>query len=135
MALTSREEDYLEAIYLLSRRIDQVGISDVARELGVSLPTVKSAVTRLKQNGMVRQKHYGKILLNPKGEKKGAEVYHAHTTLRDFLHKLLKRPLDIAEEEACRIEHVISPETLERLESFMRTVQKVNDGQKKDRIT
>ena len=135
MALTSRVEDYLETIYLLSRRIDHVGISDVARELGVSLPTVKSAVSRLKENGLVCQKHYGKILLNPEGEKKGAEVYHAHTTLRDFLHNLLKRPLDIAEEEACRIEHVISRETLERLETFMQSMQKLNDRNRKDRIT
>ena len=135
MAITSREEDYLEAIYLLSRRIDHVGISDVARELGVSLPTVKSAVSRLKENGLVRQKHYGKIVLNPEGEKKAAEVYHAHTTLRDFLHNILKRPLEIAEEEACRIEHTISRETLKQLEAFMKSLSKVKNRGREDRIT
>ncbi len=61
MKLTTKEEDYLETIYRLSKKSDTVGISDVARKRGVTLPTVISAVSRLKENGLVSQRHYGKI--------------------------------------------------------------------------
>jgi len=123
MSLTSREEDYLEAIYLLTEKGDRVGITDVARELGVTLPTVKSAVSRLKQDGLVEQKHYGKIVLNPTGQKIGAEIYRAHRALRVFLNKILQVPLDVSESEACRMEHAISKDTLKRLESFVEDFQ------------
>ncbi len=128
MSLTSREEDYLEAIYLLTGRHVAVGLTDVARELGVTLPTVKSAVTRLKERGLVDQKHYGKIVLNPMGHKIGAEIYRAHRALRVFLNEILRVPLEISETEACLMEHAISKDTLKKLECFVHDYQTRDNG-------
>ena len=123
MKLTSREEDYLETIYRLSMKIDAVGISDVARERGVTLPTVTSAVSRLKNNGLVTQRHYGKLFLNPTGKKRAEEIYRIHKILKIFLHDVLSLPDDISEREACQMEHGMSKETLKRLTRFIEIIR------------
>lgn len=123
MNLTSREEDYLETIYLLSQDHHPVGVTDVARALGVTLPTVNSAVTRLKEYGLVQQEHYGKIILNDDGRRIGAGIYRAHKALRIFLTDILYLPHDIAESEACQMEHAISRETMHRLEILVEKIQ------------
>jgi len=119
MKLTSREEDYLETIYRLSLESDTVGITDVARERGVTLPTVISAVSRLKGNGLVRQQPYGKIFLSRSGIRKAEEIFQAHRTLNTFLTEVLRIPEETAEKEACRMEHGLSKETLRRLTTFL----------------
>jgi DtxR family transcriptional regulator, Mn-dependent transcriptional regulator len=118
MKLTMKEEDYLETIYRLSQTVDTVGVTDVARERGVTLPTVKAVVSRLKDNGLVSQRHYGKLFLNPLGKKRAEEVYQTHKALRKFFNKVLHLPEDISEREACRMEHGMSKETLKRLTAF-----------------
>lgn len=123
MKLTSREEDYLETIYRLSRKSGPVGISDVARERGVTLPTVVSAASRLKMMGLISQRHYGKIVLNRSGRKKAKEIFKTHKAIKLFLTEVLCLPQEHSEGEACRLEHVMSRETLRRLMAFVETVQ------------
>jgi len=122
MKLSSRKEDYLETIYRLASKIDAVGISDIARERGVTLPTVKSAMTKLKKDGYINQRHYGKVLLTDLGRAKAEEVYKAHKTIRAFLHKILELPEEIAEKEACKMEHGLSVQTLDRLRDYVNKV-------------
>lgn len=119
MKLSSRKEDYLETIYRLSSRIESVGISDIARERGVTLPTVKSAMTKLKKDGLVTQRHYGKVVLTETGRLRAEQVYKAHKTIRAFLHKILELPEEVAEAEACKMEHGLSLLTLERLRDYV----------------
>jgi len=123
MKLTTKEEDYLETIFRLSEQLDEVGISDVAKERGVTLPTVISAVTRLKRDGLISKQHYGKIHLNPTGRKRAREIYKRHKAIKAFLIEILELSPGIAEKEACRMEHAMQPETINRLVSFMETVQ------------
>lgn len=124
MKLTTREEDYLETIFRLTEETGEVGISDVARERGVTLPTVISAVTRLKRNGMISKQHYGKIHLNPAGRKKASEIYKRHRAIKAFLIDILKVPQKLAEQEACHMEHAMQPETILRLVDFMEVIQR-----------
>jgi DtxR family Mn-dependent transcriptional regulator len=124
MKLTSKEEDYLETIYRLSLKDGPVGISDVARERDVTLPTVVSAVSRLKMMGLISQRHYGKIVLNRSGRKKAQEIFETHKAIKLFLTDVLCLSQEHSEGEACRLEHVISKETLRRLTAFVETVQK-----------
>ena len=119
MKLSSRKEDYLETIFRLASKIESVGISDIARERGVTLPTVKSAMTKLKKDGLVTQRHYGKVVLTEIGRRKAEEVYKAHKTIRAFLHKILELPEEIAEAEACKMEHGLSGQTLEKLRAYV----------------
>jgi len=120
--LSSRLEDYLETIYLLSKREETVGVSEVARERKVTIPTVRTAIAKLQQVGMVRQEPYGKIILTRKGEETGASIYRVHKTLYRFLAEILLIDPRRAEKEACRLEHDLSRETLKRLNTFLETI-------------
>lgn len=122
MKLSSRKEDYLETIYRLSAEIDSVGISDIARERGVTLPTVTSAVSGLKEKGYLNQRHYGKVTLTSSGEAKAIDIYEAHKTIKRFLREVLGLPENLSESEACKMEHGLSRETLDRLKHFIKTV-------------
>jgi DtxR family Mn-dependent transcriptional regulator len=123
MKLSSREEDYLETIYRLSQTTDSVGISDVAHERNVTLPTVKSAVKRLKEHGLVSQRHYGKIVLNASGRKQAEEIYRVHRAIRIFLSEILQLPSELSERDACRMEHGMSKRTLNRLVDFTELIR------------
>ncbi|UCD94224.1 MAG: metal-dependent transcriptional regulator [Candidatus Zixiibacteriota bacterium] len=123
MKLTIKEEDYLETIYRLSQESDSVGITDVARERGVTLPTVISAVSKLKESGLIKQRHYGKLYLKAAGRKKAEEIYKTHRAIKLFLTDVLQLPVELSESEACCLEHVMSPETIKRLAGLMDTIQ------------
>jgi len=122
MKLSSKREDYLETIYRLSGEIDTVGISDIARERGVTLPTVSAAVAGLKEEGYLNQQHYGKVILTRSGKAKAIEIYKAHKTIKRFLTEVLGLPENLAESEACKMEHGLSRKTLDRLKHFIKTV-------------
>lgn len=128
MKLSSRKEDYLETIFRLASKIESVGISDIARDRGVTLPTVKAAVARLKQEGFLTQRHYGKVILTDAGREKAREVYRAHSTIHTFLTKVLGLPNDISEREACLMEHGLSSMTLERLQLFVDNMMRKREG-------
>jgi DtxR family Mn-dependent transcriptional regulator len=117
--LTARTIDYLETVYLLSLKHDTVGVSQVAAERGVTTPTARSAIRRLRDDGCVRQERYGKILLTEKGRLRAATVYRTHTVLFRFLHDILAVDPEVANAEACRLEHGLSQDTLLRLVSFL----------------
>ncbi len=122
MKLSAKKEDYLETIYRLSGEIDSVGITDIARERGVTLPTVTAAVAGLKEKGYLKQRHYGKINLTSSGKAKAIAIYEAHKTLKRFLEDVLGLPENLAESEACKMEHGLSRQTLDRLKHFISTI-------------
>lgn len=117
--LSDRTWDYLETIYLLSLRQDTVGISQVAAARGVTIPTARAAVHRLKEDGCIRQERYGKILLTEDGRERAASVYRTHSALYRFLHVVLGVPAETADADACRLEHGLSETTLWRLMEFL----------------
>lgn len=126
--LTSKDEDYLETIYRISRDSDTVGVTDIARARNVTVPTARSAVSRLIRYGFVRQQHYGKIMLNAEGERVGEEIYSVHRTIRRFLSDVLLLDATQADEEACRMEHGLSRATLKRLTLFLDAVNGCGGG-------
>ncbi len=117
--LSARTADYLETIYVLSLHHDTVGVSQVAADRKVTVPTARSAIGRLKDDGFVRQERYGKVLLTPKGRERAARVYRSHTVLFRFLHEVLHVEPTTADEEACRLEHGLSQDTLAKLLEFL----------------
>jgi DtxR family transcriptional regulator, Mn-dependent transcriptional regulator len=117
--LTPRAADYLETIYLLSLRNDTVGVSQVASERQVTIPTARAAVSVLKRGGYVRQERYGKIVLTDMGRAKAESVYATHRALFRFIHEVLGVDADTADGEACKLEHGLSQETKARLVRFM----------------
>ncbi len=119
MLLGESLEDYLETIMVLSEKGDKVRSIDVAKMMGVSKPSVNKAVNNLKDRGLITQEVYGGITLTESGRKMGAMIFHRHTTITRFLIEVLGVSDDVAEKDACRIEHIISAETFTNIEKMV----------------
>ena len=117
--VTASLEDYLEAIYFLYQKNAEVRITDVARELDISKPSVNRAINTLKNQGLVEHEHYGDLRLTPNGLKIACDVAERHKTIKAFLTEKLGVSSETAEREACLIEHNISTDTMDRLRLFM----------------
>lgn len=119
MAIRESGEDYLETILILHKRTGFVRSIDVANELGYSKPSISRAVGILKSYGYIKVEPGGQIILTETGKAKAESVYGRHVLLRKFLHETLGVSEENAEEDACRIEHILSEETYEKLKSFI----------------
>ena len=113
-------ENYLETILLLEMRNGTVRAVDIANELGYSKPSVTRAMGVLKKAGYVDQESYGTIRLTDAGRKRANEVYGRHVLIKEFLMTILSLDAVTAETDACRIEHIVSPLTVERMREVLR---------------
>ena len=112
-------QDYLEAILELSDQSGDVRSVDVAKTLKVSRASVNKAMGVLKSEDFIEHEKYSSIKLTPKGVSAAIAVKKRHNLLWDFLNNVLQVSPETAEEDACKMEHVISLETLEKLEGFL----------------
>ena len=114
MKIQESAENYLETILILGQRKFQVRSIDIATELNFSKPSVSVAMKNLRQSGHIQVDADGHITLTEEGRKIAETIYERHTLLSSWLIKL---GVDerIAAEDACRIEHVISPESFEAI--------------------
>ncbi len=117
--LTSSLEDYLETICILSQKDPVVRSRDIARKLGVTMPSVTEAMRKLAGAGLVNYEKYGYITLTSKGTDLAQQIYSHHKILSRFFRDILRIKMEIAEEDACKIEHHASLETLRRLKTFI----------------
>lgn len=119
---TKSTEDYLEAIIIL-RETGAATVTGISRLLEVKKPSVNAAINRLAARGLVTHEKYGPIELTEKGDRIATEVYARHKLLRHFLRDILKVNPETANAEACKVEHCISEESLDKLNSFIRETQ------------
>lgn len=111
-------ENYLETIYVLSKRLDFVRSIDVCNELGYSKPTISVAMKQFRENGYIEMDGSGHITLTPAGLEIATGTYDRHLTLTKLLTTMgVSR--ETAEEDACRIEHHISPEAFACIKDFL----------------
>lgn len=115
MKLQESGENYLETIYVLKKKQGYVRSVDVANELGFSKPSISRAMSILKNDGYITIESSGNIQLTEKGTELAKSVYERHTVITEFFIKKLGVSEEIAEKDACRIEHIISPETFEQI--------------------
>ena len=120
MVIHESAENYLESILVLQERRGQVRSIDIVNELGFSKPSVSIAMKKLRENGYISMEPDGRILLTKDGQKKAAAVYDRHVTLTRFINELLGVDEKIAEKDACRIEHIISPETFAGIKCMLK---------------
>ena len=120
---TASMEDYLEAIANLGGRSQVVRVKEISEALGVKMPSVTSALKKLSERELVEHERYGSIKLTPEGDKVASDVILRHKALTHFLAEALGIDLEIAEEDACKIEHVISPISLERVIKFIEFIE------------
>ncbi len=121
--LTSVIEDYLEAIFDLSKQKKVVRVKDIAGRLKVKMPTVTSMLKTLSRKGLVHYEKYEYVELTKEGADVGREMRRRHDALRTFLTDILKIDFKRADEEACKMEHALSIETLASFTDFMDFVQ------------
>lgn len=108
-------EDYLEAILMISERsFGTVRSVDVAKELGVTKPSVSNAMKILKNGGYITVEDNGLIRLTEAGSEIAERIYEKHKVLTQWLEYLGVSP-ETASEDACKIEHVISKESFDKL--------------------
>ncbi len=117
--ISSALEDYLEAVYEISKTKNSVRITDIALKLAISKPSVNRAVNTLKKQGLVTHEPYGDIVLTERGRELGESVARRHSMIKKFLVNVLHLSENDAEKEACQIEHNISQNTVERMKSYM----------------
>lgn len=118
--LTANMEDYLEAIMALQVEQKVARVRDIARRLNVKMPSVTGAVKNLAEKGLVNYERYSFVTLTPKGRVIAEEISRRHRIIYDFLTGILGVGSETAEQDACRIEHAVSPETVARLINFMK---------------
>lgn len=129
--LSSSIEDYLEAILALSEIDPQdqsVRVTDIAERLQIAKPSVTAALNVLKEKGLVTQERYGKVFLTPEGRKRALVVQRRHRVLRKFLVDVLGVGEKVAENDACLMEHAVSPETMEKLIEFLENTVPEEEG-------
>lgn len=116
-------EDYLEAIVMLGGTSTlPVRSVDIAAKLGVSKASVSKAVASLKVSGMLNQPFYGDITLTEEGYEYGQAVLERHTMLTKFLVEAIGLDQEVAEEEACQMEHAISDESFEKWLAYFKSI-------------
>lgn len=122
MQIQESGEMYLETILVLSERLAAVRSIDIATELGVSKPSVSRAVKLLKNDEFINVDTLGGITLTTKGRTVAEGVLERHRVITELL-KTIGVSAEVAEEDACRVEHYISKETFEALKAALEKIK------------
>ena len=122
MTIRESAEMYLETILILSKKGDVRSI-DIAKEMNFSRPSVSVTVHNLEKENYIRISEGGLITLEEKGKEIAERIYERHLALTEIF-ELIGVPKDIAEQDACKIEHVISPETFECIKKACENMKK-----------
>lgn len=110
MQIHQSAEDYLECILKLSKELPVVRSIDIANEMNYSKPSISVAMKNLRLNGYINVDNSGFIILTESGMEIASNIYDRHLILRKWLEFLGIDP-EIAEQDACKIEHTLSKET------------------------
>ena len=119
MVLYESGENYLETILVLTERNGRVRSVDVAAELEFSKPSVSRAIGILKKEGLISVDEAGWIKLTGAGSRRAAAVLDRHNVIAGYLEEMLCVDKKTAEEDACKIEHIISEKTFEKMKETL----------------
>jgi DtxR family transcriptional regulator, Mn-dependent transcriptional regulator len=120
--LNTTEETYIETIDALSRKLGYAAVTDIAKELNVKSPSVTSMLKKLDAHGFVKYTPYRNVVLTQSGKDLAAFLRKRQKPLQAFL-TMLGIKAEIAEEDACAIEHILHASTLDKLSKFFEYVQ------------
>ena len=126
--LTASQEDYLEAIYHISVKKTAARAKDIADYLDVRASSVTGALRALGKIGLVNYAPYDLITLTEQGRTVAEEVVRRHEALKNFLVNVLGVEQQEADEAACRMEHTVSKNIVERLVKYAEYVEKCPKG-------
>ncbi len=118
MKIQESGENYLETILMLEQKNGSVRSIDIANELAFSKPSVSRAMSILRTAGYITMEKNNLIVLTESGRQRAEAIYERHCTLTNFLQALGVSEQN-ASADACRIEHVISQETFDKIKDFL----------------
>ena len=117
--LSSNMEDYLEAIMVAGNKDGLARVTDVQDLLGVKTPSVTGALRVLAEKGYLKHEPYQGVKLTAKGRRMAQDVKARHIILSSFLTDVLGVKPKTADIDACKMEHTVSRETLDKLHAFL----------------
>ena len=126
-SITASQEDYLKAIYTLILHKKEARVTDIADYLNVSKASVNRALKALKEIGLVDYETYGEIKLTEKGREEATNIIKKHNVLKAFLIQILDVDNDTAEEEAKKMKHAISEDTINKFSDYIKSIIKVDE--------
>ncbi len=122
MKMKESAENYLETILVLEGTLDKIRSIDVVKATGFSKPSISIALKKLKNTGYIEFGSNGEILLTGLGRKQANAVLERHNVLiKAFLSFGVSE--EVAEEDACRVEHVISDETFQKMKEYVNSLE------------
>jgi Mn-dependent DtxR family transcriptional regulator len=119
MKFNESREMYLEVIYDLINEQGRAHSVEIAQKLGCTKPSVSKAVKLLRDDGFVHMEPYGPITLTQKGKAVAKIIKDKHDDIKKFLMLSLGLDMQTAEEDACRMEHIVSRETMIAISDYV----------------
>jgi DtxR family Mn-dependent transcriptional regulator len=126
--LSASLEDYLEAILNIINKTNVARSRDIAESLGVSRASVTGALRVLKEKGLANYKPYGYVTLTESGQAAATEVARKHNILKSFFIDVLGVKSEVAQKAACKAEHELGPEIIQKLLCFIEFVTQSNNN-------
>lgn len=125
--ITSSLEEYLKTIYILKNTEGQVRVTDISKKLNCSKPSVNRALNCLKDEGLILYETYGNIDITEEGVSVAKSTIKRYDILKLFLVEILGVDETVAQDEATKMKHSISEDTISKLESYIVTVLGLED--------
>ncbi len=120
--LTKALEMYIKVAHELQDELGSATVSDMADRLSVKAPSVTAALQKLDSMGMVKYRKYQNVKLTKKGIAVAKKLNQRNKTILDFL-VMVGVDEEIAENDACEIEHVVNPKTIEKMAQYLKSVR------------
>ena len=117
--MTESLENYLEMISFLADE-GEVRVTDIASRLKVSKPSVLAALKNLEEKDFIEHRRYKTVIMTEKGRQEAKAIRERHLLLTSFLSDILGVDAETAENEACKMEHVLSQDTLQKMKNFIK---------------
>ncbi len=128
-SISASLEDYLEAIYMIIRDGRRPRVRDISEHLDVNMSSVTGALHQLADRNLVNYSPYAVVTLTEEGEKVAREITSRHLALKAFLERVLAVDESLADETACKMEHGMPREVVDRVARFVDFVESEQNGE------
>jgi len=123
-------EDYLEVIFRLQREKHFARVSDISTAIEVGKSAVTAALKSLSEKGLVNYRSYEPVTLSKKGEQMAEQILLRRRIIQDFLEKVLAVEKNLVESAACKLEHAVDKEVLDRFICFLAFISRAQKKEK-----
>ena len=127
MKLTNSQEEYIKTIYLLEKNKQKVRVTDIAKKMNITKPSVNKALKILKELQLINYEVYGDINLTKDGQEQAKEIIKKQDILETFLIGILEIEKEQAQEEAKAIKYAMSKESINKLDSYISKILELDD--------